>query len=249
MPIWRSGSVLAGLILWQVVGSLRPHVLAPPADVVRAAITASSNGELWRETSASLIDLLLGLAIAVGVGVPIGVLMASHARLRATANMYLYWLFALPEVALIPFYIVALGYGRQARLFVIVLFALPVITQRALLGAAEVPETLLEMGRTFELSQARIFRRIVLPWAFPSMATGIRLGFLRALIGVVAAGIFAQLFGLGGRIWLAEQNYETSTMYMYIATVALLGLVGNGLIGLLDRRANWWAIADERSQK
>jgi len=237
---WELAALLVGVAAWEAVGRHYPNLIPPASKVWSAGVGFGKTGQLWRELGVTLRDLFIGYAITMAVGVLLGVLMGLSRRFGRIADMYLNWMLSAPEIALIPFFIVVFGFGSNARMVAIAVFALPVIAQRTAEGIINVPKELIDMARSFQVSRLATIRRVILPASLPSIMVAARLGFARALLGVVAAGIFVQQFGLGGQIYYYEQNFDLPSMFVYLFVVIVLALVGSRGIQWLDRRVTHW---------
>ena len=82
----------------------------------------------------------------------------------------------IPHLALIPLVILWFGIGEEAKLFLVALGVFFPIYVNTLHGVRSVDPHLLEMGRAYGMSRARLFRRVVLPGALPSVFVGLRYG-------------------------------------------------------------------------
>lgn len=233
-------SLVAGLAIWQGVSVSQPHLLPGLQHIASAARQEAGSGELWSQIGVTMRDLGVGLAISLVVGIALGVATGMSAAVAKAANMYLGWMLAVPEVAMIPFFVAALGYGYTTRITVVIVFSLPVIVQRVLLGVRRVPRPLADMARSFEVSRAQYIRKVMLPAALPSTMVGIRLGFSRAMLGIVAYGILIQLFGLGGRVYFYQQNFEFPQMFLYLLVIIVISLFITRLIQRIDRIVTHW---------
>lgn len=233
-------SLVAGLVVWVFVSHSQPHLLPSLQRIALAARQEGGSGELWSEIAVTMRDLGVGLAVSIAAGLVLGVAMGMSAAVAKAANMYLGWMLAVPEVAMIPFFVAALGYGYTTRVVVVIVFSLPVVVQRVLLGVQRVPRALKDMARSFEASRSQYIKKVMLPAALPSIMVGIRLGFSRAMLGIVASGILIQLFGLGGRVYLYQQNFELARMFLYLLVIIVISLLITRLIQRIDRMVTHW---------
>jgi NitT/TauT family transport system permease protein len=237
---WEVGALIVGLLIWEAVGRGYPHLIPPVSQVWTAAVRYAKSGELWIQLGVTLRELFIGYAATMIAGVILGLLMGLSRRVGRIADMYLNAMLSAPEIALIPFFIVVFGYSDIAQLVVVMVFALPVIAQRTVEGVLNVPQELLQMSRSFEAGRLRTLARVVLPASLPSIMVAARLGFARALLGVVAAGIFIQEFGLGGQIYFYEQDFDLPSMFTYLLLVVIVALAGARGIQWLEQRITHW---------
>ena len=99
---------------------------------------------------------------------------------------------------------------------------------------------MVEAGETFGLSRWGLVRRVILPGALPNFLVGLRLALVGSwLIVIVAEEINAQS-GIGYLIMQAQTTDRTDIMMMGLAIYAILGLLADALVRLLERRLLSW---------
>src|SRR5437867_8393052 len=76
---------------------------------------------------------------------------------------------------------------------------------------------LLEVGHNYGAHGARLFWKIILPAALPSIFTGLRLGLGLALVALVAVEFIAAKSGLGHLVYRHWQMLSTPEMYAAFA--------------------------------
>jgi sulfonate transport system permease protein len=97
-----------------------------------------------------------------------------------------------------------------------------------------------DAGETFGLSRWGLVRRVILPGALPNFLVGLRLALVGSwLIVIVAEEINAQS-GIGYLIMQAQTTDRTDIMMMGLAIYAILGLLADALVRLLERRLLSW---------
>jgi NitT/TauT family transport system permease protein len=82
----------------------------------------------------------------------------------------------------------------------------------------------------------QIFLKVILPAAAPTILAGLRLGFGYTIIGVLTAELLVINAGFGFLIDWASFNYATPQLYAIIIITFGVGVIGNSLFSLLERR-------------
>ena len=100
----------------------------------------------------------------------------------------------------------------------------PVIL-KTLEGLRATRPVLINVGRSFKLSRAQQFWKILLPSALPSIFTGMRLGLIFALINIVGVEFLINFGGLGQLINDLAERYDLPAMYATICFVILVSVV------------------------
>jgi sulfonate transport system permease protein len=99
---------------------------------------------------------------------------------------------------------------------------------------------LVEAGQTFGLNRWGLIRRVILPGALPGFLTGLRFALVGSwIIDVVAEEINAQS-GLGYLINQAQSTDRTDIMFLCLAIYAILGLLADVVVRLLERTLLSW---------
>jgi NitT/TauT family transport system permease protein len=127
--------------------------------------------------------------------------------------------------------------AHAAVVFIVVFFPVLINT---FAGLTTTDPVLIEVIRSFNASKWQIFAKVRFPAAVPFIVTGLRLGVARGLVGVVVAEMFGSSAGVGFRILVSGQAFDTASLFVGILILALAGVVGVELLKLLERRLAPW---------
>lgn len=242
------GSILGGLVLWQVVIAVfRPNQLAVvgPADIVRGAAALARDGTLGPDVGLSLVQLAAGLAIALAGGTVAGLLLGTNRWAAAAVGPWVTALYTIPVIAVAPLVIVGLGIGSAAKIAIVAasgFFPIAINTQA---GAMQVSDgALRDVARSFRANRLETLGYLVVPGAVPHLLTGIRLAIGRALIALVAADLFGSTSGLGYLILSGQQNLRTADVYVGVIALSVIGIGLSAMVGSFERR-----MADARASR
>jgi NitT/TauT family transport system permease protein len=107
-------------------------------------------------------------------------------------------------------------------------------------GMRVVSRDFVEVGRSFRLSAAGMFVKILLPASVPFILAGLRLAVGRGLTGVAIAEWFGAQEGLGYLIFFAGQTFNIPTLFVGVAVFAILGIVGFQILKIVEDFATPW---------
>jgi sulfonate transport system permease protein len=107
-------------------------------------------------------------------------------------------------------------------------------------GIRGVDAKLAEVGRVQRLTRTETIRHIVLPGALPQALTGLRQSLGVAWLALVVAEQVNANAGLGFMISQATQFLRNDVILVALAVYAVLGLITDALVRLLERRALAW---------
>jgi NitT/TauT family transport system permease protein len=92
------------------------------------------------------------------------------------------------------------------------------------------------LAQTLGASEQQIFRKFVLPSAIPVIFTGLRLGLIFALLGVIGGEIIVSEHGLGQTLQLLASSFRTNGA---LGVIILLALIGMGITWGMTALKNW----------
>jgi ABC-type nitrate/sulfonate/bicarbonate transport system permease component len=242
--VLRVLSVLALLVFWEIYGrSSDPVLFTYPTAVASAAVDMTREGVLLEAIWESLRVLALGLLLGVVVGVALGVVAGRSRVAAALMDVPTIALYATPMVAMVPVLVLWFGFGVQAKIVVVFLFAVfPVLINTAA-GVREVDPRLEEVAKSFCSPESRTWRDLIVPSALPYIVTGIRLAIGRALVGIVVAEFYTALAGLGYVIVAEANQFRTDRVMVPVVVLMALGVLLTKAVELAERRLSPWAQA------
>jgi len=214
--------------------------VASPIAVFDAGRELAVQGVLLPNLLISLRRVLEGLGLGVGIGVTLAVLSGLFRAGEDLLDPVVQAARAVPILGLVPLAIIWFGVGEMPKIFLIALGSTFAIYINTFAGIRSVDQKLVEAGETFGLSRWGLVRRVILPGALPNFLVGLRLALVGSwLIVIVAEEINAQS-GIGYLIMQAQTTDRTDIMMMGLAIYAILGLLADALVRLLERRLLSW---------
>jgi NitT/TauT family transport system permease protein len=242
-PVRQITLLLLLTAAWQIYGSMldNPLILPSFAQTATAFWHGIVEGELLLRAWTSIELLLVGYAIAVVLSVAL-TLLAVSSRLGADLLTLLTSMFnPLPAIALLPLALLWFGLGEKSLLFVLVHSVTWPLALNTYAGFRGVGETLRMTGHSFGLRGLRFAFAILIPAAFPSILTGLKIGWAFAWRTLIAAElVFGVSSGSGGLGWYIYENrnqLETANVFAGLLMVILIGLAVESLIFRAVERA------------
>lgn len=224
---------LEGLARSGTVGRI---TLVPPSEMVTTLfgllLSGQLAGDIWQTFSVVLAAFLL----AVLVGVPVGWGLWQAAELKRILDPFIIAYYAIPIFVFYPLLLTVLGFNRLPILCIAFAMSVIAVVINAANGFDAVDEVYLDVGRAVGVSRYQRFRHIVLPAALPYVFTGLKLGFIYALIGVVASEFILAGSGLGYLISNNYTNFDTAGMYAVMLFVVLVAISINQVLLRVETR-------------
>jgi NitT/TauT family transport system permease protein len=239
-------ATLAGagaLGVWQVLalgGGVSADVLSSPGAVLRAAAELVASGELARHGWLSLQELAAGFALAVVVGVSLGVALGRSRVLCGLLDPVVMAFHVTPRIALLPVLVLWVGIGVASKVAVVFLGAVFPITVNAQAGARQVEALWIRAIRAFGASPLQVVTKVVLPATLPAVMTGLRLGFGRAVVGVIVGEMYVSVGGVGHLLYLYGNAGRMAEMMALALMVTACGAAGVAALRRVEARLAPW---------
>jgi sulfonate transport system permease protein len=244
-PFYRYGFLILILGLWELLGPLvSPILFSYPSKIAVAFWELTISGELIYYAAESLQILFYGLFFAIIIGVPLAVLMARFKPVDWALDLPINALYSTPMVALVPLLVLWFGIYMQAKVIVVFLFAVFPILINTYQGVRECDKNMLEVARSFRSPEWRMWQDVLLPFALPYIAAGIRLAIGRGLVGMVIAEFYTTISGLGYMITRYAHIFETDKTFVPVILLMFLGIALTSSLKWVERKIAPWSRAD-----
>ncbi|MBF6418320.1 ABC transporter permease [Nocardia farcinica] len=221
-------------------GAISERVIAGPPAVWTAFTELLGNGQLIDFALASFVRAALGVGIGVSAGLLLGLVSGLSALGEELVDSTMQILRAVPFLALVPLFIAWFGIDELYKILLIAVATVAPMYAYTYLGVRNVDRKMVEAARGFGLSGARLVREVVLPSALPGVLMALRVWLSISITGLIAAEQVGTREGVGYLVTLAQEYNRTDYMVLCVVLYALLGLVFDGLVRLLERFAMPW---------
>lgn len=188
------------------------------------ALTLCAMMGLWPQTMSTLALVLTATCLALLIGVPCGVIAGLSPTVNRVCEPALDLVQTLPPYIYLLPAIALLGYGTGTALVATVIVAVPPVLRLTALGVRMTPQAFLELGNASGTTGWQQFVKIRLPFALPSIKTGINQSLMMAFGMVVIAGIVGSS-GLGEVIYSAIRTLDIARSINAAIAIVVLTLV------------------------
>lgn len=231
------GATVLALLLWQSLVWLTnvPRFILPtPWQVANAGW---EHRELLLDHAAiTLTEVLLGLVLGSVLGALTAIQLAFCPRLHRLIMPVLVFTQAVPVFALAPILTLWFGYGIASKIVMTVLIIYFPVTSAFYDGLTRIPSDIMDLAKTMGATAWQFMYRIRIPYALPSLGTGLTLAAVYAPIGAVIGEWVGASQGLGYLMLLANGRAKTDLMF---ASLIVLAVMTTTLYFAVTRASKW----------
>jgi NitT/TauT family transport system permease protein len=237
---WRlvivGGAVLA-IELACRTGIIDRVTMVPPSQMVVALLRmAGSAGWFWSDAGSTFGNIGVAISLAIVLGFLIGLVVHALPRLRTVLNPVLLSYYSVPTFVYYPLLIAIFGIGPVSLIVMGAMFGIVAMISATLASIDRIPRVYGKVARVSRLSPWQTALRIKLPAATPHLIPGIKLAVAYSVIGVIAGEFILATKGLGRRLTLAYNGFDTATMYGLILLIFIVVAIVNSVLERWEAR-------------
>lgn len=221
------------IIVWAVISNFSPN-LPGPVKTWASAVELFSNpfyinnpndvGIGWNILN-SLERVGLGFGMAAIIGIPMGFIIGRFDFINRMVAPIISLLRPVSPLAWLPIGLLVFKAANPAAIWVIFISAIwPMIINTAV-GVSKVPQDYMNVAKVLNLSEWKVFTKILFPYVLPYMMTGVRLSIGVAWLVIVAAEMLTGGVGIGFWVWDEWNNLNVEHIIIAIFIVGIVGLL------------------------
>jgi ABC-type nitrate/sulfonate/bicarbonate transport system permease component len=234
-------SVIALLAVWEGVaraGWVDPLFVPAPSAVAAAflSVGASALAGLGDTLAKTAIAYVISVVLGVGGGLVLG----SVRPVRLAVNPFVIALYGMPKILVLPWIVLLLGFGTMpAVVYGAIHGVFPILV--LVTGAVrDVDPALVTVARAFGARRQQLYWKVILPAVVPTVLTGMRLGIVFCLLGVLIVEMFAGVRGMGYVLGSLANGFRAPELFAATALVSTASIViVLSLDALNDRLSHW----------
>lgn len=221
------------LIIWEGCALLLNSMALPQPWIVALDLFRKlTDGSLLDDLAISTFRALAGIFLALATAVPLGLVIGSEKNLGKRISPFIYLLYPIPHVVLLPLIIILFGIGNFSKIFLIALIVFFQILVTTRDGAKSIHRNYFHSMQTLGATKLQIYRHLILPATLPKILTAMRISVGTSVAILFFVESFATTTGLGYIIMDSWGRADYVSLYTGISSMALLGFL---LYLILDR--------------
>lgn len=230
------------LALWEATARLfgDPLFMAPLSRSALAMIHLLQDRAVVNAILLATYEIMFGFVLAVGIGLSLGLLVGLNRFLLRTFHPIVMMLYAIPQAPFLPLFVLVFGIGAMSKIAYGFTHGIFVIIVTVVAGVQNIDPSLLKAARSMGASNRQILTSIVVPTMLPSFFTGMRLGLVGVILGVLLAELYVTSGGVGFFTSQFTNRFQPDKLFAMIAILATIAVTLNELARRAEIRASRW---------
>jgi len=222
------------VLIWELIAMKSTTGFPSPLVTWQQALTVFSDpfyskgpndqGVGWNVLS-SLQRVAMGFGLAAAVGIPAGFAIGRFEFLARMFNPLIGLLRPVSPLAWLPIGLLVFKGANPAAIWTIFICSIWPMVINTAVGVQRVPSDYMNVAKVLNLSEWKIFTKILFPAVLPYMLTGVRLAVGTAWLVIVAAEMLTGGVGIGFWVWDEWNNLNVANIIIAIFVIGIVGLV------------------------
>ena len=235
-------SLLIWGLLWEIAGQMEVSFFLPALSAIFSTLLEIYHTKVFlRALYETGYSFCAGVFFAVFIGVPTGILMGKNRFLDELLLPWVNVFMSAPLTALVPILMVLFGFGLKSIIITTTLFAIWIIILNSRAGVMQINRSLVDMANSFGASPLDALIKIYFWAALPEILGGLRIGFIRAVKGVIIAQLLISIVGFGALFELYSSRFLMTHFWAVILVLFALAFTLSELLGLLAKKVDYYA--------
>lgn len=223
------------LIIWEITSKFTLPLFVPsPISVFDAIIGLYRTGQLWWGLVYSFRRITIATFLSIGIAIPLALIIYGIPLLKETLVPVVSFLRYVPVTALSPLLVWWFGIGEEAKISFLFIATFVYFLPSVLLAFNDVPQDLMDTGRTIGMKRWETIFEILLPASLPSICSTFLMmyGIGWTYCAVVEAS--NAVYGLGFIINVSAARGHTNIVFGVIIVIMIFSYIfdkiGNKII-------------------
>jgi NitT/TauT family transport system permease protein len=242
--LWPAVSFGILFAIWELgvrIFKIPQYLLPLPGQIFLAVVEHFDS--LISESLWTTIEVIGGYALAASVAIPLALLIVLSPTVERLIYPPMVATQSVPKIALAPLFVVWFGFGMAPKIAVAFLISFFPIVVDAIVGLRSIDPEMVRLARSMGATPMRIFVKVQLPNALPSIFAGLKVASTLAVVGALTGEFIGADRGLGYVLVQAIGQLDTPLLFATLLVLSLLAMVFYYLVEGVERLLIPWHVS------
>lgn len=237
------GFLICFLGIWELAaqaGWMDPELLPAFSAVVPVLWDLLGDARFLENVWVTLVRIVVAFVITAPLALSLGFLLGEKLHLGRIINPMIHFVLAVPQSIFLPVFILLFGIGFVEKIVFGMTHIFFVVVVNTVAAVRAVPKGQILAARSFGATTGQIYAKVYLPAMLPLVVTGLRLGMIFNIIGILLAEMYATRSGVGLLIAEWGEAYEVTELMAGILFISIGTIAINELMRLWESHVGRW---------
>jgi NitT/TauT family transport system permease protein len=222
------------------LGAFDPQILPPPSAVTAEMVALLHSKTFLTDAFDTVVRVIAAFVIGAPIALAVGFVMGENIGVGKSLAPVFNIVLAVPQSIFLPIFVLVFGLGFTQKLVFGITHVFFVVAVNAMAAVREVPYGQVVAARAFGAHTVRIYRSIYLPAMAPQIVTGLRLGMIFDIIGILLAEMYASKTGLGVLLLRWGESYAVDKLMAATVLISIATILINELMRIWEAHVGRW---------
>jgi len=242
--VWHIAFLAIFLSLWELgatQGYLNPTFVGQPTGIATYLMRELFiTGQLWGDFGWTVLGTVASFVLGSVCAVLTGLLFVSAPKVEKFVDPYFSAFNAMPRIALAPLFILWFGLGVASKIAIGFSLTFFIVLSSTVAGMRGINQDHITLSKTLGASSSQLFTLVTLPGAIPVIFSGLRLGLIYAMLGVVGGEIIAAEHGLGQTLAYLGSTFDMNGVMGVLLVLSVLGMLITWFMTYIEQKLLAW---------
>lgn len=237
------------IAIWHVASCFTvPLFIPPPVSVWQAIVGLAETGQLQNGLLYSFMRITSASALSMLVAIPISLLIYGVKPLKETIMPVVSFLRYVPVTAFSPLLILWFGIDEKMKISFLFIATFVYLLPSILLCFDDVPQDLMDTGKTIGMTSWETIKEILLPASLPSICSTFLMMYGIGWTYCAVVEATNAKYGLGFIINVSSARGRTAVVFGAIIVIMVFSFVFDKLGNLLIRKVFRWRFCNDQAE-
>jgi NitT/TauT family transport system permease protein len=229
------------LAAWQFLPSPAGRFwISDPISIGEVLLDWIGDGTLLRNVLATMEVMVAGYAVGCALGIAFGLIFGLVRPLDRVLSPFVFAIYSLPKIALIPLLIILCGIGFVSKFVLVTLVVFFMLFSSTIDGVRNIDSDVALALRLMGATHGEVTRKMLVPaiqpWIFTSMRVAVNTAFSNTLL----AELLTANSGIGFLIVKSSSQYDAAGTYAAVLVLVGVSVVITELLSQVEQRMTAW---------
>ena len=231
--------IILFFLIWELLAHynlINTFIYSSPTNIFNTLINLYKQNNLFIHIYTTLYETIIAFTLGTIISFLVALLLYQYKTLSKILDPFIIMLNSLPKIALGPLIIIIAGANTKSIIVMALLINLITSLTSIYTGFINTDKTKIKLLHTFNASKIQILKYVVIPSAFKTIISTLKLTISMSLIGVIMGEFLVSKRGIGYLIIYGTQVFNLSLVYTGVILLAIISFILYKLVTYIEKK-------------